>query len=344
MLASIRPAVILANSMMRNRVSKIALSTMWSQRYNHMDRFVQDVQEFRFTQVELNSIITPEKLDELLKLGIEVSSIHCPCPVTTSRLGIAAASLQLSSLDEAERREALRCARATIELASQVRAKAVVVHAGKVEIDSHLEDRLHQLYDYCHCEPFASCHSEGEKRPKNLAQGKLREAISKEFGTMRQQLIQQRASHARPYFEAARRSLIDLADFAQGRDVKLGIETRFHFCEIPRPEEMDQLLQELPSDLVGYWHDVGHAEVNSRLGFAPHRVWFEKFKSRLIGVHIHDVRGIRDHCAPGTGDLDWDFIAQNLPPSIIKVCEIGEWNPPGACADAVPFLKSRGIV
>jgi len=30
----------------------------------------------------------------------------------------------------------------------------------------------------CHCEPFASCHSEGEKRPKNLAQGKLREAIS----------------------------------------------------------------------------------------------------------------------------------------------------------------------
>jgi len=30
----------------------------------------------------------------------------------------------------------------------------------------------------CHCEPFASCHSEGEKRPKNLAQDKLREAIS----------------------------------------------------------------------------------------------------------------------------------------------------------------------
>ena len=30
----------------------------------------------------------------------------------------------------------------------------------------------------CHCESFASCHSEGEKRPKNLAQDKLREAIS----------------------------------------------------------------------------------------------------------------------------------------------------------------------
>jgi hypothetical protein len=56
------------------------------------------------------------------------------------------------------------------------------------------------------------------------------------------------------------------------------------------------------------------------------------------------VRGIRDHCAPGVGNVDWDFIAQNLPPSIIKVCEIGEWNPRGACARALPFLKSQGIL
>ncbi len=309
-----------------------------------MDRFVRDVQELGFTHVELNSILTPEKLNELLKLGIKVSSIHCPCPVTTSHLGIPAASLQLSSLDEAERKEALRFARATVELASEVGAKGIVVHAGQVEIDSHLEDRLHQLYTHCHCEPFASCHSDGEKRPKNLAQGKLREAISKEFKATKQQLIEQRASRARPYFEAARRSLRELADFAQGRDIKLGIETRFHFCEIPRPEEMEQLLQELPSNLVGYWHDVGHAEVNSRLGFGPYKVWFEKFGSRLIGIHLHDVRGIRDHCAPGVGTVDWDFTAQNLPPSVIKVCEIGEWNPRGDCARAVPFLKKRGII
>lgn len=289
-----------------------------------MDRFVQDVQEFGFTHVELNSTLTPEKLNELLKLGIEVSSIHCPCPTTTSHLGISAASLQLSSLDEAERKEALRFARTTVELASQVGAKGIVVHAGQVETDSHLEDRLHQLYIYCHCE-----HSE---------------AISKEFETVRQQLIQQRASHARPYFEAARRSLRELAGFAQGRDIRLGTETRFHFCEIPRPEEIEQLLQELPSDVVGYWHDVGHAEVNSRLGFGSYKVWFQKFQSRLIGVHLHDVRGIRDHCALGVGTVDWDFVAQNLPPSIIKVCEIGEWNSRGACARAVPFLKKRGMV
>jgi sugar phosphate isomerase/epimerase len=317
---------------------------MWSQRYNRMDRFVQDVQEFGFTHVELNSILTPEKLDELLKLGAKVSSIHCPCPITSSHLGIPAAGLQLSSLDEAERKEALRFARATVELASEVGAKGIVVHAGQVEIDFRLEDRLHQLYTHCHCEPFASCHSEGEKRPKNLAQGRLREAISKEFETMRQQLISQRASHASPYFEAARRSLHELADFAERRDMRLGIETRFHFYEIPQPEEMEQLLQELPPDVVGYWHDVGHAQVNSQLGFSSYKAWFEKFRSRLIGVHLHDVREIRDHWVPGVGSVDWDFTAQNLPPSVIKVCEIGEWNPRGACARTVPFLKKRGII
>jgi len=30
----------------------------------------------------------------------------------------------------------------------------------------------------CHCESFVSCHSEGEKRPKNLARDRLGETIS----------------------------------------------------------------------------------------------------------------------------------------------------------------------
>ncbi len=37
---------------------------------------------------------------------------------------------------------------------------------------------LQGFLDSCHSEPFASCHSEGEKRPKNLTQGKLREESS----------------------------------------------------------------------------------------------------------------------------------------------------------------------
>jgi len=298
-------------------MSEISLSTMWSQRYNHMDRFVRDVQEFGFSQVELNSILTPPKLNELLKLGVKVSSVHCPCPVTTSRLGIPAGSLQLSSLDEAERQEALRFARATIELASEVGAKAVVIHVGRVELDFGLEEELHRLYH---------------------------KGAVEELEQARQRLLRERASRVGPYLEASRRSLLELAEFAGRKGMKLGLETRFYFYEIPQLEEMEMLLQELPSDVVGYWHDVGHAEVKSRLGLTPHEEWFTRFGDRLIGVHIHDVLGIQDHRAPGTGDVDWDFLAQNISPTAIKVCEIGEWNTWEACAQAVPFLKSHGVI
>ncbi|MCK4402700.1 MAG: GIY-YIG nuclease family protein [Dehalococcoidia bacterium] len=64
------------------------------------------------------------------------------------------------------------------------------------------EKKLHWHIDYllkeaaiadiilCFAEPFAFCHSEGAKRPKNLAQGKLRmecflaRALAKEFQTI----------------------------------------------------------------------------------------------------------------------------------------------------------------
>ena len=298
-------------------MKELALSTMWSQRYNHLSRFVQDLEVFGFTQTELNSILTPEKLQELLNLGVQVSSVHCPCPVGYSRLGVSAASLQLSSLDEEERREALGFARATIELASEVEAGAVVIHAGRVELDFGLEDELHRLY---------------------------RRGALEELARARQQLLEVRASRAAPYLEASRRSLLELAEFAERKGVRLGLETRFYFYEIPQLEEMEVLLQELPPDVVGYWHDVGHAEVKARLGLTPHEEWFARLGGRLIGVHLHDVLGIQDHRAPGTGDVDWDFIARNLPPTAIKVCEIGEWNSWEACAGAVPFLKSRGII
>jgi len=39
----------------------------------------------------------------------------------------------------------------------------------------------------CHSEPFAPCHSEGAKGPKNLAQHRLREESKKRFFARRAQ-------------------------------------------------------------------------------------------------------------------------------------------------------------
>ena len=64
----------------------------------------------------------------------------------------------------------------------------------------------------------------------------------------------------------------------------------------------------------------------------------------MIGIHLHDVRGIDDHYAPGIGDLDWDLVARNIPKDAIRVCELANWNAPENVAGAVTFLRSKGIL
>ena len=124
----------------------------------------------------------------------------------------------------------------------------------------------------------------------------------------------------------------------------LGLETRFHFNEIPNTDEMTELLGEAPEQLAGYWHDTGHAEVQEQLGFAFHEEWLSRFRDRMVGIHLHDIRGISDHHAPGKGNMNWEMIAKYLPWGVVKVCEIGEWNDEERMQGVVRFLQERGIL
>jgi sugar phosphate isomerase/epimerase len=42
----------------------------------------------------------------------------------------------------------------------------------------------------------------------------------------------------------------------------------------------------------------------------------------MIGVHLHDVRGLDDHLAPRQGELDYNAIKPFIKPSIIPVLEV----------------------
>ena len=104
------------------------------------------------------------------------------------------------------------------------------------------------------------------------------------------------------------------------------------------------MLGEVPGQLAGYWHDTGHAEVQQQLGFAFHEDWLSRFRDRMVGIHLHDIRGISDHHAPGKGTMNWEMIAKYLPRGVVKVCEIGEWNDEERMKGAVRFLRERGIL
>jgi sugar phosphate isomerase/epimerase len=301
-------------------LSVVALSTMWAKdRFHHMAEFVTRAKELGFTHIEANHWISAQMLGELIQTAMPISSIHSPCPDRLALRGTPASKLSLSSLDQSERAEAVGFARQTIDLASDVRAKAVVLHMGEVPLNPDLEQELRRLY------------TDG---PVGTA----------EQTSIREELVCRRKSQSPPYLEAARKSLQELGSYARPRDIMLGIETRFHFHEIPIVDEASELLDAVPTGEAGYWHDVGHAEVQERLGLGLHAEWLSRLNGRMIGVHLHDVRGICDHHAPGKGDMNWEMISRSLPAGIVRVCEIGEWNDEAQIRGVVAFLQGAGIL
>ena len=303
-----------------NKLFEVSLSTMWAKgRFSHMAGFVAKAKEFGFTHIEANASVSPQMLSELLKTKVSISSIHSPCPATSSSRGTPISSLSLSSLNESDRMEAVSFAKRTIDLASSVKARAIVLHMGEVPIDLNLQDRLYELHEGGY-------------------------AQTKEYNQVKEELIYQRDFQAFHYLDMAKKSLQDISEYSQQKGIILGLETRFHFHEIPNINEMAELLGNVSGNLVGYWHDVGHAEVQQRLGFSLHEEWLSRFRDRMVGVHLHDVLGISDHHAPGKGDINWEMLTKYLPPKIVKVCEIGEWNNEEQIQGVVEFLQNRGVL
>ncbi|MBI1885299.1 MAG: sugar phosphate isomerase/epimerase [Chloroflexi bacterium] len=303
-------------------MAEVALSTMWSQgRFQRMRDFAAAARRLGFDGIEINYVIPPEGVDELIDSGeIAVTSLHSPTPRVKTRDGRWSEGLNLASTDKEERGLAVELGRRTLQYAAKAGARYVVFHLGGVGSDDFEEERaLRHLY------------REG-----------LREGD--EVAGLRRRCRERRTEGVVPHFEAARRSLAALAEEAAPLGVAVGLENRYHYHEIPTVDEVHELLAPYPRELVGYWHDVGHAEVLHRLGLADGYRWLSELGDRCLGTHVHDVDGVRDHRAPGRGDVDWSYIAEGLPPEAPRVFEISQQTPENQVAASIPFLRRRGVL
>ncbi|MGE0060428.1 MAG: hypothetical protein AB7T32_20815, partial [Dehalococcoidia bacterium] len=109
-------------------------------------------------------------------------------------------------------------------------------------------------------------------------------------------------------------------------------------------DEALELLLGYDEDEAGYWHDVGHCEVQARIGMIDLGSWFPRLSTRTIGAHLHDVDGITDHRAPGAGDVDWSYIAAGLPATALRVFEIDQRQPDEAVRNSIVYLRERGVI
>lgn len=299
-------------------MSLLALSTMWAQQERfrgNMVRFVEIARDAGFGAIEVSHSTDEAGLRECLACGVlPVVSLHAPTPYAVTRRGKANSSLNLAGLDEDERREAVAATMRTLDFAADAGIRSLVVHLGAIDRGPREQElRLRELY----------------------AQGKITGA---DAANVRAEGIAARASAAPSHVAAGRRSLAEIISYARPRGVAVGLETRLHYFEIPSAEEALDLLADYAPDEAGYWHDTGHAEVWARLGFVPHRRWFELLGDRLIGCHLHDVRDLRDHRAPGNGTLDWTMIRDGIPPAAARTCEIDQHEPEASLGEAVRLL------
>jgi sugar phosphate isomerase/epimerase len=305
----------------------LALSTCWwPEGAADLRRIFEAGREMGFRHFELG-VIPPQagikfRLDEVLRakaeLGVEIVSAHN----VVSELATDEKNIRgdfIASLDEERRRTGVRDALETARNCRAAGGRAVVMHSGFVG-GIKFPEMLEQQ----------------ERVSKRIESGGLTPEAKAEIARM----YEWRNRHAAPHIDATVRSMKEIA--AAAPDMKFGLEPRYFFNEIPAIDELQTLFDRIGAPNVYYWHDVGHCEISEFFGLCRHEEWLKRYATRLLGVHLHDIIGARDHKRIGAGRIDFAMVKKYLRPDTIKVLEFGRVSRQDIL-ESVKFLRDVGI-
>jgi len=296
------------------------LSTMWAKKnFPTLSDFFEGARRLGFAKIELN-----HQIDSAMLAGIDMgqyqfSSVHEPCPSDVSTDELKKREWLISSPEEDNRKQGVESIKRSIDLAHKLGAPVIVVHCGMVSTDLSAEKELRKLFDA----------------------GK---AETDEYLEQKQNMMKRRADLVGPCFDAVKKSLLELLGYAGQFRIRLGLENRYHYFDIPSLEEMGELLALAGPDHLGFIFDVGHAQAMDRLGFYLHEEWLRRYAPRMIETHLHDVIGVNDHYAPGLGEVDFDIVASYLPDDAIRTFELQATNSPEQVKAGLKFLFEHGCI
>jgi len=301
-----------------------ALSTSWcSHRHKDGYEMLQEMAGLGFSRVELSHGIRISLVPGIIKAAeeglVQVGSVHNFCPLPMGVFQASPNFFQPSSPDARERDQWVRQTKKTLDFAAQLGASLVVCHLGSVRYLWLPPDRGMEAYRKAHPEPAAV----KEKAYQTL----LEKALKKVRGRMP------------PYLQNVKDSLSEVLDYAAERKIRLGLENRERFEELPLDADFPALLKEIGRpETVGYWHDAGHADLKERMGVIDHRRQLEDNAGRLFGFHLHDVGADeKDHSPIGAGTIDFGMVSSFFRPEHLFVIELS----PRVSADGVAESKLR---
>jgi sugar phosphate isomerase/epimerase len=279
----------------------IGLSTAWNGPGDSPQRLLEQHRSLGFWRLEAYAHFLPDELQALSAAArereMEIASLHGPCPVPTDANGARRAYGDwLASRNPAERAGAVDAHKRTIDAALELGARAIVVHFGNTGAFSRQSAIFDTIARY----------------------GRF----SDEHLRLRDEAWREREVRKGPHLSAAIESARELGEHARGTGIRLGLECRDGYHEIPSLDEFDEIFAACDGLPVGYWHDAGHGAKLDYAGFLTHEDLLRRHAGRMVGMHVHDTRGARDHMAPGQGDTDFSMLVRYLRPETIKTLEL----------------------
>jgi sugar phosphate isomerase/epimerase len=271
----------------------IAFSTCWnSGRHTDGAEMLQEIVDLGFNYIELGNGIRLSLMPGIQKMfeagKVRFSSLHNFCPLPVEVMHASPDCYQLSAAYSKERERAIKQTFQTIDFARRLGAPFIVMHLGEVPM-----------------------------RPDTdwfVARAKKRQLFSRKYVRKKIEAVEKREAAAPPYLERVKEALKRIVEYATEKKIKLGIEGRRGYEEIPSEREIPPLLDELNSPQVGYWHDFGHIQIKENLAFLDHEEWLKTIGPRTFGCHVQDcIWPAQDHQPPFAGDVDLAKLVPLLP-------------------------------
>jgi sugar phosphate isomerase/epimerase len=286
-----------------------ALSTCWnSSRHKDGYEMLREMADLGFTHVELSHgirvTLVPGVLKAIEEGVVQVSSVHNFCPLPPGVNQAAPNLYEPSARDYQEREQWLRYTKRSMDFAAQVQARVVVLHLGSVRF--FWCNPANALRHYVQNHPMASpAQDAGYPRVLAKARARLRKKMD-------------------PFWAQTKAGLANISDYAAGKNLRLGLENRERFDELPPEEEFVPYFDSLPAGgPAGYWHDTGHARIKELLGVIDHQQHLASLAPHLIGFHLHDVTAEgEDHQPVGSGVIDFEMLSRFWRPEHILVLEL----------------------
>src|SRR5712692_7003025 len=299
----------------------ISFSTCWnSGRHTEGEVMLREIKRLGFDSIELGHGIRISLMPGIQKVfdagEVRFSSLHNFCPLPVEVMAASPDCYQFSAAYQKERERAVKQTFQTIDFAQRLGAPFVVLHLGQVPMNP-ITDSLIEL-------------------AKN---GKL---LSREYVRMKLKAVQKREALAPPYLARAKDCLRRVTDYAAEKNIRLGVEGRRGYEEIPTERELPALLDEINSPFLGYWHDIGHIQIKENLGFLNHEEWLRTIGPRTFGCHLQDcIWPAQDHQPPFSGQVDFDKLVPLLPNDCLYVWEMSPRKTRDEIQRSVTIWKER---